>query len=88
MKYPIRGRRFTPSRRFYDTSLALTRDLNQKAEQGIVLHRIANVYREKGEMSKALENYNLALSIFRIGADYAGLAFALTNRGAVYESLG
>jgi tetratricopeptide (TPR) repeat protein len=72
---------------FYQASLTIARELEDRSGQSIVLHHIANVYRAQGDTTRALDNYNQALSLYRLGGIASGEALALANRGAVYETL-
>ncbi|HEY9874919.1 MAG TPA: CHAT domain-containing protein, partial [Candidatus Obscuribacterales bacterium] len=73
---------------FYQQSLAIRREIDDKAGIGKSLHNIGLAYDEMGQNSKALELYQQALSVRREIRDKAGEATTLNNIGFIYNEIG
>ncbi|MBD2607053.1 tetratricopeptide repeat protein [Scytonema hofmannii FACHB-248] len=72
----------------FQQSLAIVKQINDKAGEGTTLNNIGLVYNNLGEYPKALEFYQQSLVIHKQINDKAGEGTTLTNIGGVYDNLG
>jgi len=71
---------------YYQQSLAIDKQLENKAGEGTTLNNIGEVYNNLGEYSKALDYYQQSLDIHKQVGDKAGEGTILNNIGGVYDS--
>jgi len=72
----------------HELNLAHAREVRQVSEEGFELIALGYLYREAGQMKKALEYLNQALTIEEKTDNQAGVAMAKNTMGRVYSDLG
>ena len=79
---------FSGAKTAYESSLALARELGDRAGEAAALGNLGNVYHSLGDCAQAREHHEKSLALARELQDRAGEAKALGNLGNVYGSLG
>ena len=72
----------------HEQKLAAARSAQNKREEGLELIALGYLYREAGQMQKALERLNEALSLAQKSGNKIGQAMALNTLGRVYSDIG
>jgi CHAT domain-containing protein/tetratricopeptide (TPR) repeat protein len=72
----------------YERAVGLWHSLRDAGEEAVCLHEIGSIYYNLGELQKALDYYNQALTPRRAAGDGVGEAKTLNNIGNVYSILG
>jgi CHAT domain-containing protein/tetratricopeptide (TPR) repeat protein len=72
----------------YQGAAALWHSLRDAGAEALCLHQIGSIYYSLGELQKAPDYYNQALTLRRAAGDRAGEASTLNNIGNVYAILG
>ncbi|MFZ1026586.1 MAG: CHAT domain-containing tetratricopeptide repeat protein, partial [Limnoraphis robusta] len=73
---------------FYNQSLPLSRQVEDKAQEALTLNNIGAVYSDLGDSQLALDFYNQSLPLSRQVENKAQEALTLNNIGLVYDDLG
>ena len=64
--------------------LDLAKKLNDKNREGKAYQNLSTLYSDKGNLSKSLEYFNLALTTFKESGNDEGIAIAHMNMGVTY----
>ncbi|MBP7686948.1 MAG: tetratricopeptide repeat protein [Thermoflexales bacterium] len=83
----VRGRPFE-SINWLNAALTLTRAVNDRGNEGVILNNLGQVYDSLGQQDKALEYYVQALDIHREAGNRTGKGVTFNNLGFVYDDLG
>ncbi|KPQ32735.1 MAG: hypothetical protein HLUCCO16_19630 [Phormidium sp. OSCR] len=73
---------------FYEQSLAITREIGDRAGEGNALSNLGNVYNSLGQYERAIDFYEQSLTIAREIGDRAGEGRVLGNLGVAYLNQG
>jgi tetratricopeptide (TPR) repeat protein len=74
--------------RYYEESLAIRREVGDRAGEGTTLNNIGGIYDNQGNYPEALRFYEQSLAILREVGDRAGEGTTLNNIGLVYRNQG
>src|SRR5919206_201010 len=69
---------------YYQKSLALSEQLNDKRLGALLLNNIGRFYRDQGDYKRALENYQQSLAIREKLDDQSGMAYVLIHIGTLH----
>lgn len=81
-------RQFQNALQSWEQALEIYRAIGDKAEEGIALNNLGNVYYFLAEYAQAEQFYRQSLEISQQIGDKAGEGTTLSNLGIVYDSLG
>ncbi len=73
---------------FYQQSLAIYQEIDNRAAEGTILSNISGVYQARGDYETALKYLEQSLDIYRKVGDRAGEGTTLNNISGVYQARG
>jgi len=74
--------------RLYEQALQISREVSDRAGEGVTLNNLGRVYSDLGDKQQAFDYYQQALQIRREVGDRVGEAITLHNIGMIYAYFG
>jgi tetratricopeptide (TPR) repeat protein len=87
-RYVEQEARVKEAQALLETALKVLEQADDPADLAAVLNNLADIYRQQGNFTLALEYLERALALFEQVGDSADIAFALNNIGLIYDAQG